>query len=174
MTENLKKIIGVLIVIFLFIIIIFYSYKINTNNNNQYIGSKDNDLIKKENTLNNEEVNITGTVQEGTPFSSRNISGGGEKPGWLISVSETQPKVFTGKLFTNEGIEMYNLFMQEENNFLAGEAKSSKNPNDIQALTMQKTDGSCLDSEKNFFEYKLSINFKGETLNGCGGKAVAK
>ncbi len=176
MTDNFKKLLAMCFAVMLLIAIIIYGLNVarnsnylnnNTNNNNQVNTGENKDNINIEN---NTEAK-PGIVEEGTAFTSRSVSGGGDTPGWLISVNETQPNVFTGKLLANEGVNTYELFVQEQDGFFTGDAK---NKNEVKKFSFQKTIEACKDKDGNTFEYSLKASFDGKVLNGCGGSAVAK
>jgi hypothetical protein len=169
MTESFKKALAIIVAIVLLIIIVAYTLRLGGSKDSTYVAGTGETVVKNPGTADITATTVTGVVVEGTPFTSRSISGGGDS--WLISISESQPKVFTGKLFTNTGVDNYTLFVQEENGFFAGEAKSMKDAKNVKPFTMQKTDTECKDTDGAIYEYSLEIAFNEQKLTGCGGKA---
>lgn len=117
---------------------------------------------------NGQQKNIV--VANDPAFNPRSFTAGGD--GWLLSVTESQPKVFTGKLLANNGVDTYDLFLQEANNFYTGDAKSRKDGAKSE-FSIQKQDGQCKDKEGTTFEYGVVALFQNQTLNGCGGNVVS-
>jgi hypothetical protein len=172
---NIKKILAAVLSIILLLAIAFYSYQLSKPQEAKYTGTESaplssNSEMERVITKDGQYKNII--VANDPSFEPRIVSGGGEKPlGWLISVTETQPKVFTGKLLYRGGIETYDLFIQEQDYFFTGQAKSVKDKL-VKEFSMQREDKLCKDSEGNTYEYTLVASFLGSNLSGCGGTVV--
>lgn len=175
MIDKFKTFAAVIVAVLLLLTIAFYVNKMSAPQTADYnvVGQDTQVQTNSEITQTQTDSGKVLNVEEGKPFTARAISGGGENPGWLLSISETQPKVFTGKLLANEGVETYSLFVQEESDFFAGEAKDIKDASKVKTITIQKSAGECKDSEGTNYEFNLSINFDGKTMNGCGGKVIS-
>ncbi len=104
-------------------------------------------------------------------FSQREITGGGNGPGWVISLLESQPNIFTGRVIIDDGVYQYPVTLVEaQTNILVGNMKSVTGTKE--SLTLKKEDRTCTDEEGNNFEYTLT-GFYGKTeIKGCGGKLL--
>ena len=106
-------------------------------------------------------------------FNQRKITGGGKNPGWVISLLETQPNIFTGRVIVDDGVYQHPVTLVEgPPNILIGEMKSVTGSKEV--LNLKKEDLECKDEEGNTFEYSLS-GFYGKTqISGCGGSVISQ
>ncbi len=104
-------------------------------------------------------------------FIQRKITGGGVNPGWVISLLETQPNVFTGRVIVDDGVYQHPVTVREEvNNVFIGEMKGVSGKSEV--FSMKKQDKECTDEEKNIFEYSLSGSYGATQFSGCGGEVL--
>jgi hypothetical protein len=104
-------------------------------------------------------------------FVQRKITGGGVNPGWVISLLETQPKIFTGRVIVDDGVYQHPVTLEEVTpNIFTGEMRSPNGKKDL--FSMKKIDGDCVDEEKNIFEYSLTGVYGAKPFSGCGGEVI--
>jgi hypothetical protein len=175
---KIKKILAGTLSVLLLITIAFYSYRLSRPETSTYIGSSDSVYTSQATNTKVETVTDSSgqtksvSVANDPSFEPRTMTGGGDKPlGWLMSVTESQPNVFTGKLLYKEGTETYSLFLQEAAGFFTGEAKSAKDKS-VKDFSMQRQNTLCKDAEGNTYEYTFIASFDGTNLNGCGGTVL--
>lgn len=119
------------------------------------------DVIFKEGSVNSDTIE----------FVQRKITGGGTNPGWVISLLETQPNIFTGRVIVDDGVYQHPVTLREEvTNVFVGEMKSTNGTKEI--FSMKKQDTNCTDEEGNIFEYSLSGTYGATQFSGCGGNVV--
>lgn len=119
------------------------------------------DIIFSNQTLNSDKIE----------FVQRVIKGGGVNPGWVISLLETQPNVFTGRVIVDDGVYQHPVTLKEEStNIFVGKMKSKDGAEEI--FAMKKDDSECTDEEGNIWKYKLSGSYGGTQFQGCGGDVV--
>lgn len=172
---DIKKTLAIILAILLFAGIVYYALQLSQPQSSQYSGLKDDTATTQ--VQNGQIEQITGAngqvknIQVATDpaFNPRSLAGGGD--GWLVSVTESQPKIFTGRLLYNNGVENYNVFLQEQDGFFTGDAKKADGTK--AELSLQKQAQSCTDKENNTFEYTLVATFQGGVLNGCGGSVIS-
>ena len=119
------------------------------------------------------DVLVTGEVlnSDKIEFAQRKITGGGTNPGWVISLLETQPNIFTGRVIVDDGVYQHPVTLKEEvANVFVGEMKGVNGGKEI--FSMKKQDKNCTDEEKNIFEYSLSGTYGATQFSGCGGDVV--
>ena len=164
-------IIGTVIPIILAIIIgyIFYQkYNVTTVS---YSGlgesTYENNLVAKKDIIVTDEVRNSEKIE----FVQRKITGGGINPGWVISLLETQPNIFTGRVIVDDGVYQHPVTLKEEvTNILVGEMKGVNGKKDI--FSMRKDNNECTDEEGNIFEYGLSGTYGATQFSGCGGSVI--
>ncbi len=104
-------------------------------------------------------------------FSQRKITGGGNTPGWAISLLETQPNVFTGRVIIDDGVYQHPVALVENPpNILSGTMKSVSGGKEV--LNLKKIDSECVDSEGNVFQYTLTGLYGKTEISGCGGNVI--
>lgn len=104
-------------------------------------------------------------------FIQRKITGGGVNPGWVISLLETQPNIFTGRVIVDDGVYQHPVTLKEEaTNIFVGEMKGVNK--ESQVFSMRKQDKTCKDGEGNFFEYSLTGAYGATQFSGCGGDLI--
>lgn len=119
--------------------------------------------LKREITVSNELLN-----SDKIEFVQRTITGGGVNPGWVISLLETQPNIFTGRVIVDDGVYQHPVTLKEEvANVFVGEMKSKDGTKDV--FTMRKTEKECKDDEGNIFLYTLTGVYGATQFLGCGG-----
>jgi hypothetical protein len=173
---NFKKILIALLAMVLLLGIVFVLVQVmGQPDSASYTGAKDVTATQSQTSNTETIVGADGqskniVVANDPAFSPRSFTAGGD--GWLLSVTESQPKVFTGKLLANNGIDTYDIFLQEADNFYTGDAKSRKDGAKSE-FSIQKQAGQCKDKEGTTFEYGVVALFQNQTLNGCGGSVVS-
>ncbi len=106
-------------------------------------------------------------------FVQRKITGGGVNPGWVISLLETQPNVFTGRVIVDDGVYQHPVTVKEEvTNIFVGEMKSKDGKKET--FSMKKSLQNCKDEEKNLFEYSLTGTYGATQFLGCGGNILSE
>lgn len=119
------------------------------------------DIIVTDNILNSDRIE----------FIQRKITGGGVNPGWVISLLETQPNVFTGRVIVDDGVYQHPVTVREEvTNIFVGEMKSVSDKKEV--FSMKKQNEDCKDEEGNIFEYTLSGSYGATQFSGCGGEVL--
>lgn len=171
---DIKKISAVILSLLLLLGIIYLAFNLTQPQNVEYVGLKNDTAATPADTsetivgADGQQKNIV--VANDPAFNPRSFTAGGD--GWLLSVTESQPKVFTGKLLANNGVETFDIFLQEADNFYTGDAKSRKDGAKSE-FSIQKQDGQCKDKEGTTFEYSVTALFQNQTINGCGGNVVS-
>ena len=171
----MKKFLVIILAILLFLGILFVTINLVSPQSANYSGAKD--TLQTQQPIGSLET-VTDTsgqqkslvVANDPSFNPTSFTAGGD--GWLLSVTESQPKVFTGKLLANNGIDTYDIFLQEADSFYTGDAKSRKDGAKSE-FSIQKQDRQCKDKEGTTFEYSVTALFQNQTLNGCGGNVVS-
>lgn len=173
---NIQKIIVGILAILLFLGIVFFVMRLSSSDQSDYTGLK-NETVNVAQPQGSTETVVgadgqakTVVVANDPAFDPRSLTAGGD--GWLLSVTESQPKVFTGKLLYNSGVETFDIFLQEADNFYTGDAKSRKDGVKSE-FSLQKQAGVCKDTEGTSYEYSMVALFHNQTLNGCGGSVVS-
>jgi hypothetical protein len=101
-------------------------------------------------------------------FVQRKITGGGDNPGWVISLLETQPNIFTGRVIVDDGVYQHPVTLKEQvTNIFVGEMKGVGNTKEI--FTLKKENKECTDPDGSLFEYSLSGTYGATAFSGCGG-----
>lgn len=119
------------------------------------------DILVSDSVLNSDKIE----------FVQRKITGGGINPGWVISLLETQPNIFTGRVIVDDGVYQHPVTLKEEvTNVLVGQMKSNNGKTDI--FSMKKINENCTDSEGNIFEYTLTGAYGATQFSGCGGDVI--
>lgn len=171
---NKKNLIAFLLAIFALLVIIFVLYKANSTGNVSYFGLGESDIsnigpqieIKKDILVSDEKLN-----SDKIEFVQRKITGGGTNPGWVISLVETQPNIFTGRVIVDDGVYQHPVTLREEvSNIFVGEMKSIIKKSEV--FSMKKIDENCTDEEGNIFRYSLSGTYGATKFSGCGGEVV--
>jgi hypothetical protein len=104
-------------------------------------------------------------------FVQRKITGGGINPGWVISLLETQPNIFTGRVIVDDGVYQHPVTLKEEvTNILVGEMKGVQGK--VEIFSMRKDNKECTDERGNIYEYSLSGTYGATQFVGCGGEAI--
>lgn len=173
---NIQKVLAILLAIVLLLGIVFTVVSMTQPESSTYSGAKDSTTTQA--TPQGSTETVVGAdgqtksvmVANDPAFNPRSFTAGGD--GWLLSVTESQPNVFTGKLLSNNGVDTYDIFLQHADNFYTGDAKSRKDGTKSE-FSIQKQDGQCKDKEGTTFEYGVVALFQNQTLNGCGGNVVS-
>lgn len=170
MKTNLQKhlpiVIGIIIgILFLFLIYTFFNGDTN-NNIVKYLGSDTKDSQNNSITNNNVAPKVIETTSD-IAFTPRVIAGGGSD--WVVSLLETQPKIFTGKVLYDNGLKNSEIALDENNNILTGVVKTLTG---IENARLEMTIGNCTDTDGNVYEYNLNGSIGQTNLKGCGGKAI--
>jgi hypothetical protein len=153
-------------------IIIFVVYQRSSDNSVSYTGLGDSEYneqveVKKDIIVNSDVLN-----SDKIEFVQRKITGGGENPGWVISLLETQPNIFTGRVIVDDGVYQHPVTVKEETtNIFVGEMKSKDGTKDV--FSLKRIVKPCTDSEKNVFEYALTGAYGATQFNGCGGEVIS-
>lgn len=127
----------------------------------------ENILTAKQDIIVTDEVRNSEKIE----FVQRKITGGGINPGWVISLLETQPNIFTGRVIVDDGVYQHPVTLKEEvTNIFVGEMKSLTGRKDI--FSMRKDNKECTDEEGNIFEYTLSGTYGATQFAGCGGDVL--
>lgn len=127
----------------------------------------ENILAAKQDIIVTDEVRNSEKIE----FVQRKITGGGINPGWVISLLETQPNVFTGRAIIDDGLYQHPVTLKEEvTNILVGEMKSVDKK--VEIFSMRKDNKECTDEEGNIFEYGLSGTYGATQFAGCGGEVL--
>jgi len=165
---NTKNILITFVASVCLLIIIFVTYQKYSTITIEYTGLGESlpvqqevktDIIISENVLNSDKIE----------FVQRKITGGGVNPGWVISLLETQPNIFTGRVIVDDGVYQHPITVKEEIvNVFIGEMKSVNKKNEL--FSMKKQDKECIDEEGNIFEYSLSGTYGATQFSGCGGE----
>ena len=168
---NLKNTLITTIAFVCLVIIVFVMYKKYTVKTVEYTGlgeSNEPQMVEVK-----KDVLVTGEVlnSDKIEFAQRKITGGGTNPGWVISLLETQPNIFTGRVIVDDGVYQHPVTLKEEvANVFVGEMKGVNGGKEI--FSMKKQDKNCTDEEKNIFEYSLSGTYGATQFSGCGGDVV--
>lgn len=172
---NLKRILAIILAIILFVVILVLALRLGASESSNYSGLSNTQATTT--PQGNVETVVTSdgqtknlVVANDPAFNPRSFTAGGA--GWLLSVTESQPKVFTGKLLANSGVDTYTIFLQQAGNFYTGDATSAKT-NTKSEFSIQVQDGICKDEEGVSYEYGVVALFQNQTLNGCGGSVVS-
>lgn len=124
--------------------------------------------VKKDILVSNEVLN-----SDKIEFVQRSITGGGINPGWVISLLETQPNIFTGRVIVDDGVYQHPVTLKEEvSNVFIGEMKSVDGTKEV--FNMKKTDMACTDEEGNVLEYTLTGSYGATQFSGCGGEVITE
>ena len=168
---NTKNIFVTLIAFVCLVIIIFILYKKSSTTSVQYNGLGESEYIpqvevKKDILITNEVLN-----SDKIEFVQRKITGGGTNPGWVISLLETQPNIFTGRVIVDDGVYQHPVILKEEvTNVYIGEMKGVNGGSEV--FSMKRQNQNCTDEEKNIFEYTLSGAYGATQFSGCGGDVI--
>lgn len=167
---NLKNTLVSLFALIIFIVFAFLVYQKFSVQTVSYSGlgeSTEQQIeVKKDIVINSERVD-----SDKIEFSQRKITGGGVNPGWVISLLETQPNIFTGRVIVDDGVYQHPVTLKEEvTNIFVGEMKSVDGTREV--FSMKKTNASCKDDEGNTFEYTLSGTYGATAFAGCGGEVT--
>jgi hypothetical protein len=168
---NSKTIFVVSAIAIICIIIIFFGlYQKYATGEVAYTGLGESTLqqveVKKDIIVTDSKIN-----SDKIEFVQRKITGGGTNPGWVISLLETQPNVFTGRVIVDDGVYQHPVTLREEvSNVFVGEMKGVNGGKEI--FSMKKQDANCTDEEGNIFEYSLSGTYGATQFSGCGGDVV--
>ena len=104
-------------------------------------------------------------------FVQRKLTGGGVNPGWVISLLETQPNIFTGRVIVDDGVYQHPVTLKEAvTNIFVGEMKSNNGKTEV--FSMKKQDTNCKDDEGNIFQYTLTGAYGATQFSGCGGDVI--
>lgn len=166
-----KNIIVTTIAFVCLLVIVTVLYKKYSTKTVEYVGSVDGEYstqvgVRKEIVVTSEIIN-----SDRIEFVQRKVTGGGSNPGWVISLLETQPNIFTGRVIVDDGVYQYPVNLKEEvPNVFVGEMKGISGRKDV--FSMRKQDTSCVDEEKNTFEYSLSGAYGATQFSGCGGNVL--
>jgi hypothetical protein len=159
-----------LIIFIVFSVILYQKYSVKTVS---YTGLGESEysepvVVKKDIIVSTETLN-----SDKIEFVQRKITGGGSNPGWVISLLETQPNIFTGRVIVDDGVYQHPVTLKEEvTNIFVGEMKSTDSKKEI--FSMKKTNQNCTDSEGNVFEYGLSGTYGATQFSGCGGEVLTQ
>lgn len=165
---SIKFLLGTIIPLIIAIIIGFFLYQKYSTVTVSYSGLGESTL--ENNLTARQDIEITDEIRnsEKIEFVQRKITGGGINPGWVISLLETQPNVFTGRVIVDDGVYQHPVTLNEEvANILVGDMKGVSGKRDI--FSMRKDDNDCKDEEGNVFEYGLSGTYGATQFAGCGG-----
>jgi hypothetical protein len=166
-----KLIVGTIVPLVLAIVIGYIFYDKYSTQTVAYSGlgesTYENILAAKNDIIVTDEVRNSEKIE----FVQRKITGGGINPGWVISLLETQPNVFTGRVIVDDGVYQHPVTLREEvTNILVGEMKSVDGKKNV--FSMRKDNKECTDEEENIFEYGLSGTYGATQFLGCGGDVV--
>lgn len=156
-----------LIILLVLVVALYQKYSTTTVS---YTGLGDSDPVqvevKKDIIVSDEKID-----SDKIEFVQRKITGGGSNPGWVISLLETQPNVFTGRVIVDDGVYQHPVTLKEAaTNIFVGNMKSKNGSTEV--FSMKKVDKSCTDEEGNVFQYQLSGMYGATQFNGCGGTAT--
>lgn len=150
-------------------IIAFIIYKKNSSISIEYTGLGESSAEFQ--TANKDIIFATENYilnSDNIEFIQRKITGGGSNPGWVISLLETQPNVFTGRVIVDDGVYQHPVTLKEETqNVFLGVMTNRDGRKDT--FSMQKVDKNCVDEEKNILEYTLTGAYGATQFSGCGG-----
>jgi hypothetical protein len=167
---NVKNILITFVAIICSIIIIFGLYQKYSSKTVSYTGlgesSPEQVEVKKDIIISDTKFD-----SDKIEFVQRKITGGGVNPGWVISLLETQPNIFTGRVIVDDGVYQHPVTLREEvTNIFVGEMKSVDGTKQI--FSMKKAENNCSDEEGNLFEYTLSGAYGATQFSGCGGNVL--
>ncbi len=169
---NTKNILITLVAFVCLIIILFAMYRKSSIQTIAYsgLGESENSRVvevKKDILITDNDILNSDKIQ----FVQRKIMGGGSNPGWVISLLETQPNIFTGRVIVDDGIYQHPVTLKEDvTNVFVGEMKGVNGGKEV--FSMKKQDKNCIDEEGNIFEYTLSGAYGATQFSGCGGDVV--
>lgn len=168
---NTKNILITIVASICLCIIVFALYQKSSIKTVEYTGLGESDQsqlveVKKDVLVTSDILN-----SDKIEFVQRKITGGGSNPGWVISLLETQPNIFTGRVIVDDGVYQHPVTLKEEVvNVFVGEMKSVSGRKEV--FSMKKQDKNCTDEEGNIFEYILSGAYGATQFSGCGGTVV--
>jgi len=168
---NIKNSLVSIFALVILLIISFFTYQKYSTQTVSYNGLGESayggvNEVKKDITIKNEKVD-----SDKIEFTQRKITGGGINPGWVISLVETQPNIFTGRVIVDDGVYQHPVTLKEEvNDIFIGEMKSVSGNTEV--FAMKKINKSCTDSEGNLFQYNLSGSYGATNFAGCGGDLI--
>lgn len=168
---NYKAYFSTAVAIICIAIISFVLYQKYSEKTVAYTGLGESDTaqpveVKKDIVVTSEVLN-SDTIQ----FVQRKITGGGINPGWVISLLETQPNVFTGRVIVDDGVYQHPVTVKEQvTNIFVGQMKDVNGKETL--FSMKKTDQNCTDGEGNIYEYSLSGTYGATQFSGCGGNVL--
>ncbi len=168
---NTKNILITIIAFVCLAIIIFTLYKKSSVKTVEYTGLGESSQVQ--NLEPKKDVIVTSEIlnSDKIEFVQRKITGGGANPGWVISLLETQPNIFTGRVIVDDGVYQHPVTLKEEvANVFVGEMKGVNGGKEV--FSMKKQDKNCTDEEGNIFEYSLSGAYGATQFSGCGGDVV--
>jgi predicted metal-dependent peptidase len=168
---NRNTIISTIIAVICLGVITFFLYGKYSVKTVEYtgLGSSDNseEVVVKKDIIVTSDVRNSDKIE----FTQRKITGGGTNPGWVISLLETQPNIFTGRVIVDDGVYQHPVNVKEEvTDIFVGEMKSKTGKKEI--FSMKKQNKSCKDEEGNIFEYTLSGTYGATQFSGCGGDVL--
>lgn len=169
--DNSKLILGTIIPLVLLLIIgyIFWNKYSVTTVSYSGLGEStyNNILAAKTDIIVTDEIRNSEKIE----FVQRKITGGGIHPGWVISLLETQPNIFTGRVIVDDGVYQHPVTLREEvTNILVGDMKGINNKTEI--FSIRKDTKECTDEEGNIYEYGLSGTYGATQFSGCGGDVI--
>lgn len=153
------------------IIISFFVYQKYSTKTVEYtgLGQSTEDVkleVKKDIVINDQKAD-----SDVIEFTQRKINGGGVNPGWVISLIETQPNVFTGRVIVDDGVYQHPVTLKEEvTNIFVGDMKSKEGKREV--FSMKKIATQCTDDENNLYEYSLTGFYGATQFSGCGGQVL--
>lgn len=161
-------VVGTIIPLVLALIIgyIFYDKYSTTTVSYSGLGEStyENILAAKQDIIVTDEIRNSEKIE----FVQRKITGGGINPGWVISLLETQPNVFTGRAIIDDGLYQHPVILKEEvTNIFVGEMKSIDKK--VEIFSLRKDNKECTDEEDYIYEYGLSGTYGATQFAGCGG-----
>ena len=166
-----RLIIGTIIPLILAIIIGYVFYQKYNVTTVSYSGlgesTYENNITAKQDIIVTDEIRNSEKIE----FVQRKITGGGINPGWVISLLETQPNVFTGRAIVDDGVYQHPVILREEvTNIFVGDMKSVQGKKEI--FSMRRDNKECTDEDGNVFEYGLSGTYGATQFSGCGGEVL--
>lgn len=167
---NFKLIFSTFLALILLALISFLLYQKFSVTTIEYsgLGALDNNQLEVKKDIIVKSESLDSDVIE---FVQRKITGGGINPGWVISLLETQPNIFTGRVIVDDGVYQHPVTLKEQvTNVFVGEMKSKDKKSEI--FTLNKEDKNCSDEENNLYEYTLTGTYGGTSFSGCGGTVL--
>jgi hypothetical protein len=169
--SNKNTVFSTIIAIICIGIITFFLYGKYSEITVEYTGLGSSD--ESETVTVKKDILVTSDVRNSDKieFIQRKITGGGTNPGWVISLLETQPNIFTGRVIVDDGVYQHPVTVKEEvTDIFVGEMKSKDGKKEI--FSMKKQNKNCKDEDGNIFEYTLSGTYGATQFSGCGGNVL--